>query len=1031
MEDVVNFNRQPSLTFSSVGCHHIKVMSDVKTLKMNVLATPLYNADYDGDCMSAMLAREITGRYEISVLNAIRRWIIGYGNSVPLIGAVQDSQIGTVELSTDGVIMDKWHSMTMFSNIEVGEDINFGKTEFTGREIISKILPPVNLINKKAKYYKEPFAGFINYNPKNTHVNIVRGELKSGILDKSSTGGGTAGSIFHIIANEFNASKSMEVLYNMQQLSSRYFLRKGYTVGIKDTDISDDAKEKIKAIRDQVFIRSNDIANVLKQGKLEHPIGISLEDYYEMEQLNTLQGGDDFLKVIFSDINIRENGIGKLIIHGSKGKEGNFVAINSDIGQQLIAGGRPDRHFAWGRSSPYFPRYDTNPVSLGYVASSYKEGIPPDVFAFPAGEARISLISNALKTSIAGNQNRLSVKCLESIIVNNNRSSTKFQVLVQPLYGENGIDPRKLERVKFYSILNSNEDFDKAYKPDKKFIDVSWKNYDQKKLQSLLDEEYKQVLSDRDKFRSIFIKMSESDSGGIVVIKDRYMMSVNIHRIIDNIIYSNPTTTKESIDPVLTIQKVKKLCKNIAYGFFNEMWEREERNLPKYLEDATFMLKVLIRSTLHTKLLQKKNVSNFMLDQIIREVKLKFKSSLIDYGTSCGVIAAQCVCALMTQEMLDSKHTVGLGGGPKTNSLVMIDEIFGARPTKSLKNPSMLLMTDKIYEKDKAKVQEIANHIESISFGRFIKSSMIFFEEYGKPTHPDYKHEYKMIKHYEKYSNIKKPGDLVKWCIRFKLIREELIINSMKLETIINKLSIPFRDVHIVYTPENSKHIIIRCYIRSAMIKLKDKMKMFEAVKCIMDEMISTVIRGVAGIKSTTVINVSKPEIQLDGSVKNVIVYGIDTLGTNLEEIMENPYIDHQRSHTDSIIEYCQMWGIGATRNKIIIAISEVLPNINRSHYSIYADEMTYTGEVTSIRRSGMQKREMANVALRLSFQSQTQVLEDAAINGFVSKLHGISAPLIVGDAMKTGTRYNQIIVSEKFIKENEKQVVNSVDDDL
>ena len=52
--------------------------------------------------------------------------------------------------------------------IEVDQDINFDKSNYSGREIISKVLPPINLIGRKAKFYKEQFSGFIDYNPKDS-----------------------------------------------------------------------------------------------------------------------------------------------------------------------------------------------------------------------------------------------------------------------------------------------------------------------------------------------------------------------------------------------------------------------------------------------------------------------------------------------------------------------------------------------------------------------------------------------------------------------------------------------------------------------------------------------------------------------------------------------------------------------------------------------------------------------------------------------------------------------------------------------
>ncbi len=47
--DVIGFNRQPSLLFSSMSAHKVIVLPTGETLRMNVSACNLYNADFDGD----------------------------------------------------------------------------------------------------------------------------------------------------------------------------------------------------------------------------------------------------------------------------------------------------------------------------------------------------------------------------------------------------------------------------------------------------------------------------------------------------------------------------------------------------------------------------------------------------------------------------------------------------------------------------------------------------------------------------------------------------------------------------------------------------------------------------------------------------------------------------------------------------------------------------------------------------------------------------------------------------------------------
>ena len=357
---------------------------------------------------------------------------------------------------------------------------------------------------------------------------------------------------------------------------------------------------------------------------------------------------------------------------------------------------------------------------------------------------------------------------------------------------------------------------------------------------------------------------------------------------------------------------------------------------------------------------------------------------------------------------------------------------MGARPTATMKNPSMLIMVSKEFETNKSKVQEIANHIEMMKFDRFINSTHIFFEHYGKPVHSKFKHEESMITEFEKYNvGIRVPSDLSNWCIRFELNKEEMIINSMKLETIINVVRFKFPDMFFVYTPENSSKIILRCYIRQTVIKITQNITREMYIMDLMNRLKNMVIRGVRGIKATNVMTIAKSKIEPDGSVVSHNIYGIDTTGSNLEAILENPYVDPYRTQCDSIMEFESIYGIEAARNKIVHEMRATMSTISKVHTTIYADEMSFSGQVTSIQRTGLQQREMSNVTLRLSFQSPVQVIENAATDGLVDKISGISGPMIMGSVPRVGTMYNTILVNEEFLQENAKHIAENIDEEL
>lgn len=987
------------------------------------------------DAMVCLVARNIQSRNEISKLSSVGRWAISYQNSSSEMGCFQDSLIGTAEFTKSGVQLNKWHAMNMFAQVENEFlDLNFDKEVYNSREVISMAIPNINYTGKSPQMYMKQYTPFIKYNPEDIKVEIDRGELKSGILDKSTVGQGKSGSIFHVINNELGHEVMLRTIYAFQQIATRAFLYTGFTTGPEDINISDEALRKIKKKTEALILESYKITEKLNTRKLIAPIGTALNDYYEMLQLNALEPGDDFVEPIFGDIDFKRNKLMRLVATGSKGKMTDIIAINGAIGSQTIAGKRPVRNFSWGRTSPYFLRYDNTPRSRGYISTSYKEGISSDVFPFATGEARHGSISNALSTSITGHQNRLSVKNLESIVVDNLRCSSKPQAMIQPLYAESGLDPSKTEKVKFPTVKISDADMLERYKMDMEKLPKKFQNSEVKKA---LDNEYDQLMRDRNQYREIFFQIEDSNPGQVIM-DDKAQMPVNVYRMIEDTMYNhrneleNMPKEKKTLDPIRTIAKVKELCDKLPYAFFNDIQEKNQMPIPEHISAACTLVNILIRSHMCIANLHKRGIIDYLVDILVTRIKITFKKALIDYGTAIGTIAAQCVSEPMTQYVLDSKHRVGGGGGTKTNTITRIKEIMGVRPTEKMKNPAMLIMVSKEFETNRAKVQEIANHIEMMKFDRFISSTRIFFEKYGFPVHSKFKHEIKMIEDFEKFNvGIEVPSDLASWCIRFELDKEEMIINSMKLETIIFVFRLKFPDMFFVYTNENSNQIVIRCYMRQSVIKTSATVTEEGFVLEHMKKLKNLVIRGVRGIKSTGVVTLAKSFLQKDGSIVTGGIFGIDTAGSNLEAILENPYIDPYRTQCNSLVEFEEIFGIEAGRNKIINELRTTMSTVSKVHSTIYADEMSYSGKITSIQRTGLQQREMSNVTLRLAFQSPVQVIENAATDGLIDRVSGISGPLIMGTVPKIGTMYNKVLVNENFIRENARKMEESIEDEL
>ena len=1013
--DVVCFNRQPSLIFNSLAGFRVKVVEG-DTIQLNPMACKGFNADFDGDTCNAIVCQNIQARLEMSKISGYDKWFMSQQTRAPVTGSFLDSLIGLVELTKNGTVFDKWHAMSAFADVHDEDFIpEFRKKEYDGRDLVSMLLPAIN-IRQTPAIYKKDYAkiGCLKYDPEDIRVEIQRGKLLSGILDKATVGQGQAGGIYHVIANDYSHAKALAVCHNLSQLTDRFLLYRGFTTGVKDINISYEALQKVKSNAEKMILDARAITDKLNKQKLIAPLGMSLADFYEQEQVKTLSAGDDFIIPVFADIDLWNNSMAKMIMAGSKGNLPNFTSINAAIGTQTIGGKRFTAQCGWGRTSPYFTRYDMEPESKGHVSMSFREGVTSEVFPFMASEGRHGAISNALTTSVTGAQNRISIKNLESILIDNMRKSVKGQNIVQPLYGECGVNPAKMEHVEMLTLFISDAEFEQRFKGSNA-------------------DEFKQLSADRAEMREIEAHLEMSNPSEYISNKSKYL-PINVARILDNIMYdyrevigsndSKKSNTKNMLDHELVHKTVSDLCADLPYIFMNDFQRAVQRRVPAHLNAAVHLLRMAIRSYMCYNQLIARKFTNAMLPIIVQAFELAMKKALIAPGMCAGIIAAQCISEPMTQFILNSKHRVGGQGGTATNKIVRIQEILGAKDTPNMGSPTMLIMVKPEFQYDAVKVQEIANHIEMMVFERFVSSTEIFFEEFGRPTHPRFAHETEIIKMINKGNYGQTiPNDLAHWCIRFSVNKEELVVKSIKLETIVMAIRKRIPALFIVYTPENYDEIFIRCYLRSNMIRSNSRDYYNDVVYEHMMAIKKVILRGIKGIISTGVVEVlHNSVIQHTGALTSEKkMYAIATVGTNLNAVLKNPYIDPYRTQSDSLHEIARVFGIAAARNKIVNELLNVLGKAydNFVPYTIFADEMVFTGSVTSIQNTGLQKRENANVTLRLSFQKPVQVIQSAAIKGLTDKISGISGSLIIGTTPNVGTMYNSLVVNNAFIREH------------
>ena len=93
-------------------CHRANILDDDRfnTFRLNVNTTPPYNADFDGDEMNLFAPQSIQTQTELALIADVNKLIISPKDSQPIIAPVQDSVIGSYNITRENVKID-WHDM--------------------------------------------------------------------------------------------------------------------------------------------------------------------------------------------------------------------------------------------------------------------------------------------------------------------------------------------------------------------------------------------------------------------------------------------------------------------------------------------------------------------------------------------------------------------------------------------------------------------------------------------------------------------------------------------------------------------------------------------------------------------------------------------------------------------------------------------------------------------------------------------------------------------------------------------------------
>lgn len=1004
-DDYVLFNRQPSLHKMSMMCHRVKVMP-FKTFRLNVLDTPPYNADFDGDEMNMHLPQTVQTMNELKDLAYIPYMIISQKDGVPIIGMVQDVLLGSYRISSDNVRLDA----KAVSNLQMVNTMFNGKLpsntkQYSGKEIYSMILPPN--INTEIKKFK-----------------IENSLITSGKLNKHAFKGLSKG-LIPLIYHDFGPKACKNFLDNTQRLICRWLMLDGFSVGMSDLIITEDHKAKIKEIVNDNKKKAYETLDKFRRGELVNNNIFDNEKFIENKLINIMNElNSGVQKVCMENLNDDTNRMINMVNSGSKGKESNITQIMGCVAQIKVEGKRIPYGFT-GRTLPHYTKYDDGPEARGFVENGFIEGLTPQEVFFHAMGGREGLIDTAVKTSDTGYIQRRLVKSMEDAKIYYDFTVRNASgVIVQFIYGEDGMNGSKIERqdipfIKMNDIelahnylLTENDEL-KFYLL-KQAADITIKSL------SELKNLFKEICEDRD---TLITKVFKNK------LVDNILYTIPFNRILNDaknkLKNANVKRKKSDLDAQYILENIKWLKENLIIN-----------------TDCCLFLRLLLNTYLNPKqLIINYGFTKNIFDYIIQKIVRYFKQSITHPGEMVGVIAAQTIGEMGTQMTLDSFHVSGTDAAVNaTSGVPRLKELLSV--SKNIKTPTMtihlkddvskILKEDNIdetkIEQAKFSVLGIKTNIEVIRLCNIIDKSEIYWDNGTLTNIPDDKN---FVSIYNLFKNQHSDDEKSNLVLRLLINKEKLLMYDLKMIDIYTSINNHYNQfINCVFSDDNSNQCIMRITLNinnplmSQIYETEDHITILKAVEY--NIVYNMLIKGVKGIKKVSLDKTQIVEYSLDDrKFNNYTEWSLNTDGTNMKDIFKNKNIKFEKTRSNDIREIYETLGVEAARKALALELEAVIgeDQMNYRHLSLLVDTMTSRGQLMSIDRHGINRSDVGPLA-KCSFEETTDMLVNASIFSEYDHLNGVSANVMLGHKAPCGTGDFDVIIDEDKYMDTMKDMV-------
>lgn len=724
--DYLLVNRQPTLHKPSMQAHRARIIPNIKTFRLHYANCKAYNADFDGDEMTAHFPQSEIGRAEaMEISNSHNQYLVPK-DGTPLAGLIQDHIVSGVRLTLRGRFFNRheYQQLVFGALLDQMENIQTLKPAiikprkfWSGKQVVSTLLlniipsnkPPLT-IDSTSKIAEKLWSTDVNEmcllseemsaDMGESHVIIKDSELLCGVLDKGQYGATSYG-LVHCCYELYGGKISTQLLTCLGRLFTNFLQMTGFTLGIKDILMLDCAdKKRQKHIKKIKEFSEADVRSVLKMNSNKEDESIEKtirnvifsKDDRPLSELNhkikniTNDVQNDILKATMPNgllCKFPDNNLQLMVNAGAKGTSVNAMQMSCLLGQIELEGRRPPMMFS-GRFLPSFTRFDISPQAGGFVMGRFLTGISPQEYFVHCMAGREGLIDTAVKTSRSGYLQRCLIKHLEGVMVGYDLTvRDSDNTVIQFYYGEDGLDVMKtklLEPERFpvliqnrAAVVNSETSLPKM-------------NEDAKETQDQIFDLNSRCLSKESLKYNLhatpFLKFCKKKEDSLdleaktKLIPGRTSKAAQLCQM-----WYNLSSRKK--------EKYRKKIKHFPDPVLSKMFPYQDKYaVSEHLYKTMKNYSVNLESQLNQK--HRSKNEKITADQFTDLISCKFLQSLVQPGESVGVLSSQSIGEPSTQMTLNTFHFAGYGEMNVTLGIPRLREIL-MTSLGNMKTPMMTI----------------------------------------------------------------------------------------------------------------------------------------------------------------------------------------------------------------------------------------------------------------------------------------------------------------------------------------------------